>query len=874
MEDNSKLKLFISYSHLDEKEVNEFIKFLSPMKENGLIQEWYDRKIIAGDDFQDTIDNKLENADIICLFISANFLSSTACKREEEKAFKLRYKKNTRVVPIILSYCGWLDDQNISPKLALPNDGKPISSFIDKSEGWLEVYNGLKKVLEIEDKFINTKLKEEFDFFLHDADLITKAHSQKEKVLLEDIFIFPNLVQYDDLLDKDKRISSEILIDNFHDFSKIMIAGEDQAGKTFLCKKIFIELRAKKYFPVYLSLKNSEHQKNAEKRLLKAFKEQYEIINKDSETDFKHRIVPILDDFHLLRNKEKFLNELINYKHIVVIVDSIFTLNFMNENIIQSFKLFKILELSPVLRYELIKKWVNLSDKVNNRTQSPNSFYKSVDQKCEFIDQTLGKILSSGIMPAYPFVILSMISYYEIFEKPLDQEITSQGSCYQAFIYLYLRKQGVKNDDIETYVNFLTEISFFFLEQNRNFISEDEFSTFLNYYLKKFNLPIDLNKLLNNLQQAKLFGLDNLGNYCFYHLYIYYYFVSKYLSEHFDSCKNKIERIVQNLHKNENSYIVIFLTHHSKNNAILDEIILNSLVLFDKYKAATLLKEEVSFFDEQIEILIKEILPSFSETPDKVRKRKLEMQEIVENKKQKEEDQVESKEENSLARELRRSIKTVEVMGRILKNRAGSMEKEKLNFIFEEAMLVHLRILTSFFELIKDKNEQVSIINYITKRLNIISDKIQQEKGRKPNNHTLEKLSRIIYWNTNFFVVEAFINKLIHSLGSDKLLNVVNEVCDKINTPASFLVKHGILMWYNKNLQIDRISEEIDGANYSEISKKIMKRLIVRYASMHVIDFRDKQRIATKLKIPSDSLLIEKIKSEKNNRKQNRTSRD
>jgi len=45
-------------------------------------------------------------------------------------------------------------------------------------------------------------------------------------------------------------------------------------------------------------------------------------------------------------------------------------------------------------------------------------------------------------------------------------------------------------------------------------------------------------------------------------------------------------------------------------------------------------------------------------------------------------------------------------MGVIIKNRAGSLNKTKLEEIFKEAMNVHLRTLTSFFEIIKQEDEQ------------------------------------------------------------------------------------------------------------------------------------------------------------------------
>ena len=97
MEKSNKLKLFISYSHEDNLDKNPYIeqfkKHVAPLKDNGLIEEWYDRKILPGKDYQKEIDDNLEDADIICLFISANFLSSESCKKEKKKTLELREKK-------------------------------------------------------------------------------------------------------------------------------------------------------------------------------------------------------------------------------------------------------------------------------------------------------------------------------------------------------------------------------------------------------------------------------------------------------------------------------------------------------------------------------------------------------------------------------------------------------------------------------------------------------------------------------------------------------------------------------------------------------------------------------------------------------------
>ena len=93
-------------------------------------------------------------------------------------------------------------------------------------------------------------------------------------------------------------------------------------------------------------------------------------------------------------------------------------------------------------------------------------------------------------------------------------------------------------------------------------------------------------------------------------------------------------------------------------------------------------------------------------------------------------------------------------------------------------------------------------------------------------------------------------------MGSDKLTEIIEKVCDKENTPASFLIKHGILMWYNKNLQINDIVKEIDKDGFSETAKKVLKFMIVNHCTMHPVDFRDKQKIENKLNIPTQKMLV------------------
>lgn len=858
MPGTKRLKLFISYCHDDEKHILEFTSHITPLKENGLIENWYDRKIIAGKDHQEEIGNNLDDADIICLFISARFLASNACMDEKKISFELMNKKGTSVVPIILSPCGWLDESDLAKILALPTDGTPVVNFPDTDTAWNNVYDGLKELIINKRKLMGLKNTEKFIQFIQSTDMLSGAHSQKGKVVLKDIFVYPDLSGLNDQQEYSKKINSADLIKNFFEYKKIAIAGENQAGKTALCKMFYLELRKKNFVPIYVLDKSQTYDGNIENRISKAFKEQY--VDVTFEEIEKQRIVIILDDFHFAKRKEKHLSDLSSFTYQIIVVDDIFNINFKNEELISSYCYYKIEELSPILRNKLIKKWTDLSGPQIGYPISENQIYKMIDQKTELINTTIGKIFGKGIMPAYPFFLLSIIATYDAFNKPFDQEITSQGYCYQAFVYMYLRKQGVRNDDIDTYVNFLCEFSFLFFSKKKDEISVTEFETFMEYYLDKFNLPVNQDVMLERLKQSRLIALDDFNNYRFHYQYLYYFFVAKFLADNIIENFDKVADIVENIHNNENVYIAIFVSHHSKNEEIINLIVRHAMHLADDFQPATLSKDEVAFFTKQAEKIAQAVLPHQKETPEAMREQRLAEQERLE-KISGEEKVVEDEETDEAKKYVYKCIKTGEVIGTIIKNRAGSLDKITLRLLFREAMNVQLRLASILVEGTRNFDNQEDLGLYISCRIKKQIDKyfgIKNTKGEDAveiSGDTFVKMSKEIYWNLLFYSTYRIIHKIINSLGSEKLIQIIESVCDEIDTPASYLVKHGIFMWYCKNLQVDTIAKKVSEENFSKFAQKIMQWLIVDHCSMHKVGFKERQKIEDRFHIPSKRLI-------------------
>jgi hypothetical protein len=66
--------LFYSYSHKDEAMRDALEPHLTLLMRQGFIADWHDRRIIAGQEWKGQINRHLDEADIILLLVSADFL--------------------------------------------------------------------------------------------------------------------------------------------------------------------------------------------------------------------------------------------------------------------------------------------------------------------------------------------------------------------------------------------------------------------------------------------------------------------------------------------------------------------------------------------------------------------------------------------------------------------------------------------------------------------------------------------------------------------------------------------------------------------------------------------------------------------------------
>jgi hypothetical protein len=143
-----KLNLFISYSHEDEELKNMLDKHLVMLKRLNKIDVWHDRKLIAGQEWDEEIKKELAEAHIILLLISADFNNSEYIwEKELAVALQRHQEGKARVVPVILRKCEW--NQMPYAKLqALPKGARPVTDFPDKDDAFTNVAAGIRAVVD------------------------------------------------------------------------------------------------------------------------------------------------------------------------------------------------------------------------------------------------------------------------------------------------------------------------------------------------------------------------------------------------------------------------------------------------------------------------------------------------------------------------------------------------------------------------------------------------------------------------------------------------------------------------------------------------------------------------------------------------------
>lgn len=142
------MTIFSCYAHEDEALFKKLKSHMGMLQRQGLVYLSHDRDITAGTEREQAINKHLDEAQIILLLVSPDFINSEYCYSVEMQRAIERHEAGTaHVIPIILRPT---DRRGTSfEKLqALPSEDKPVTTWRNRDEAFLAITHGIRQAVE------------------------------------------------------------------------------------------------------------------------------------------------------------------------------------------------------------------------------------------------------------------------------------------------------------------------------------------------------------------------------------------------------------------------------------------------------------------------------------------------------------------------------------------------------------------------------------------------------------------------------------------------------------------------------------------------------------------------------------------------------
>ncbi len=835
----SPINFFVSYCRADSSEKDALLKCLAVMIGEGLVEIWHDRKVAVGSELNKTINAHLKKSDALLFLASRDSLASVACRSELSQAKELELD----IIPIILGKCDW-KNAGLSDILAAPKDGKPVRNWERADDAWQDVVQSLRQYCDNCRNEANKSLLSNFAQELN-ASVIELIHPEIDKVGLDQIFVYPLLECLQETQSELRYLTSQSLC-GFQDLNNnhFLLVGPEQIGKTALCKMLYRHYYENGMFPLWVNGKDVSND-NFDSIQKIALRNQYSSLSLSEMRGLaptsKVLILDDFDDVHISKREWRNLIKCIQeeYNYVIVSASEDFLITEYSDkenwkyNDFDRFLQLRIRVWGKKLRNSIVEKWISLSVK----NASANELFAKHDRICSFIDSTLGK----GILPSYPFHILAILQVFEGLISS-DHHLTSQADCYQMLVDMLLVRARVSADDIGTYNNFTSQLAYRVFSSGKQYIPMLDYDAFLLEYQNKYNLSISKDTLFSTLFNAGILQIHD-GCVRFKYEYLYYFFVGKFFAGELYNVDimKEVATLCRKMHIRQYANILIFICHQTNNLQVVDEIMKSSQLLLEGSPVAKLQAPSTAHLSQLILDVPDIVVPSNND-PKAERLKRAEAEEAAEPYVAAYDSEIGHADADSNPALIYKALKSLEVIGQILKNRQGVMEKEKLIVLFTTAQELGLRLLSHLLGHFNNKRELVDFVMEALKN----SEEFSDESATVQRRFAKFLVSNLLYW-CSF----GLLKKIAFDIGSDKLINVAIAAQPVPSTPASDLISICIQLWTSKHLDVkavESLAKKFEGNLYAH---RLLKDIVIDHILMHDISYKDNQRLSVILNIPT-----------------------
>ncbi|UPG88188.1 metallophosphoesterase [Luteibacter aegosomaticola] len=550
------------------------------------------------------------------------------------------------------------------------------------------------------------------------------THRRVEKLRLQDIYVWPDIKPGRPEKDTGQLLTDALVIPAASLVSGkrspvVIIRGGERHGKTSLAKMMMLGMQRSGVHPIYFSATHVSSWR--ERALEERFDEAVDLFYGKKSRDVYRQLPPasralVIDDFDLPQLKTGFAEGVRllarQFGTIYLMVDAYPGMEVALEEFLASehfsdTELFDLLPSKASHRMELIERWIAIGAEPL-RNDDPRKIVAA--KLCKVVDETLGR----NLLPALPVFVLIILQRAEL-AQDLDTVVQSgsHGFLYESMILTALQK--VSACDVVTSQAYLVAFAAHLDALGREQLSQEEFERFHVAHCERFHLGLSLRTMQAQLVAADL--LDESGSCVrFCYEFHYYYFFARHLSQtDWVRLEPRIDALVASIHTERSANVLLFLAHIQRDVRIAEKILVHAEGLFAE-------KPEVDLFDR------KGPLPDLS--PGNVRhvlltgSRTLELEshhqdEVDADCAQRDvydvtEQRLQQRLNDALA--MNGAFKTLQVLGQVLRNHAGEIERDEKARMADTCVALGLRILSFLHEFMGENGNEMLIFRAIQLR--------------------------------------------------------------------------------------------------------------------------------------------------------------
>lgn len=664
------------------------------------------------------------------------------------------------------------------------------------------------------------------------------GHPDKEHLEIDDVFIYPELriIDHEDKNNKDFSTPSEEVLFQGNVSKRVLLLGEEKSGKTTLLLRAFKEFHSQGFVPLYVQAGSiaSFSTNEVSKALTKAAKAQYDDSLEAERTEKEKRIC-LLDDLDRARGGAKGLSKLIHEIELqfsMVIITAL--QGFEIRELVNSdaamalgkYRTYEICRFGITLRHRLIRKWCQLGS-VNTLPDLDRDVHKT--------EAIVNAVVSRNLTPSIPFYLLILLQSYSQHQQG---ELQNSGLAryYEYLMTRSLSKAGIKKDEYDELFNYLSQLSWFFRDTDKEEATKNELTAFTRQYSARY-CTVDLEARLSLLVNARL--LNKRGDcYQFAYPYVYFFFLGRYLAKQLTDdpeIKAKVSGWCRKLYLRKNAHAIIFLSYHSNDSWIIDQL---SGVLDDCFPESPPIEFNAdvdainSLVESTANLLIEE--PNVAHNQEVVRRQQDEAEKNLP-----EEKEYPENGETALFGKLNLLLKTSEILGQIVKNYYGSIERARKEELIAKVIFGPLRLLRFFFQLVADDPD--AFVLEMEKIIDAQYTKLDATEKRK--------VARQVAFQILGLISTGAVIRTAEWIGSERLEEDIAKVVGDNPTVAFKLVEAGTHLLLPRDLALDKIRKFAEELEHNPFAFGILQSMALRHLHLFHIKTEDRQRLCQMLKI-------------------------